>query len=321
MAKTQEGGNNSKVKRFLLGLGIPTGIVAVAMAIFIALPQDLQDQISLWIEVQDSTEIVIPPDPHDERTVTSLVNFYPSSTTQHIITHDFIKLSYAESHEQAEWVAYELRAEDLQTFAFERPSSFKVDPKVTSGSAHPSDYLKSGYDRGHLAPAADMSFDEDALKQSFYMSNISPQQPGFNRGIWKELEMQVRDWCKQSQNLYVVTGPVLTLRAQRRLGKEKALAAPSRYYKILLDLNDVSSKAAAFLLPNKKSDERLSDYMVTIDSLEALTQIDFFPHLPDKQEKELESRTFKNKWDFDEERFMMRKLMWNPDAAQSRSFE
>ncbi|MEL6135474.1 MAG: DNA/RNA non-specific endonuclease, partial [Bacteroidota bacterium] len=296
MAKQQTEPSPSRLKRFLVGLGLPTGLIAVAMAIFFALPPELQDQISHWVDEQDSTTIIQPPIPTVELPVTYLTDFYPTSTTSDIVSHDFIKLSYVESHEQAEWVAYELRAENLQTFPFQRPSSFRVDPKVPEGSAHPSDYLNSGYDRGHLAPAADMSFDEDALKQSFYMSNISPQQPGFNRGIWKELEMQVRDWCKQSQKLYIVTGPVLTLRAQRRLGKDKALAAPARYYKILLDLNETSAKAAAFLLPNKKSDERLSDYMVTIDSLEALTQIDFFPQLPDEQERALESQTFVNSW-------------------------
>ena len=89
----------------------------------------------------------------------------------------------------------------------ERTDRFREDKKVPSGSAKPSDYTKSGYDRGHLCPAADMTHSAEAMEETFLMSNISPQLPVFNRGIWKSLEKQVRDWGEK-ERIYIVTGPV-----------------------------------------------------------------------------------------------------------------
>ena len=110
------------------------------------------------------------------------------------ISHLGYTLSYNEKHEQASWVAYELTAGELRgTIA--RTDNFKADASVTTGSASLADYRGSGFDRGHLAPAADMKWSREVMSESFFMSNMSPQEPGFNRGIWKKLEGKVRDWA------------------------------------------------------------------------------------------------------------------------------
>ena len=102
---------------------------------------------------------------------------------EQIINHFAYTLSYNELFEQANWVAYELT--DIETIShFERTNKFIVDDLVKTGSASNDDYKKSGYDRGHLAPAGDMGWSEQAMKESFYYSNMSPQNPSFNRGIW-----------------------------------------------------------------------------------------------------------------------------------------
>jgi len=248
-------------------------------------------------------------------------NYLPTSTTDKTIRHDYFSLSYSEKHEQPEWVAYELYGDSLKKNKVERHNSFRPDPKVRSGSARPKDYTRSGYDRGHLAPAADMAFSKEAMKQSFLMSNISPQEPSFNRGIWRELEEQTRDWCLTSEHFYVVVGPVLTQRAKRRFGEDKALAAPRSFYKILLDLRGADKKAVGFIMPNQKSDAPLSDYMVSIDSIETLTGIDFFPELPDDWEENLESGFSPFRWPYDEERYQMRVGMWNKEATYSQILE
>ena len=108
---------------------------------------------------------------------------------EQIIYHTGYTLSYNEKHEQANWVAYELTAQELAG-TVKRKDSFKSDPMVKSESASLADYRKSGYDRGHLIPAADMKWSTTAMSESFYMSNMSPQSPSFNRGIWKKLESQ-----------------------------------------------------------------------------------------------------------------------------------
>ena len=123
---------------------------------------------------------------------TPIPNIYlPSSTTGILIDHNHFTLSYNEPFEQAEWVAYILKREHLTQDDRERPY-FIEDPKIRSKSADWRNYKGSGYDRGHLCPAGDRRFSEQAYNETFYTSNISPQDRDFNAGIWNRLEMQVR---------------------------------------------------------------------------------------------------------------------------------
>lgn len=135
--------------------------------------------------------------------------YYPHVQSQEqLIRHLGYSLVYDENNEQAKWVAYDLSKSKLVKVA-SRSNQFLVDPKVATGSAEEDDYKKSGFDRGHLAPAADMSWSEQAMNESFYYSNMSPQRPNFNRGIWKKLETLVRVWAALEDTIYIITGPVL----------------------------------------------------------------------------------------------------------------
>ena len=96
-------------------------------------------------------------------------------------------MSYLETHEQAEWVYYRLNS-NLVSGNVKRSNNFREDKSIRTGSANLSDYKYSGYDRGHLAPAGDMKSSNTGMSESFFMSNISPQTPSFNRGGWKKLE-------------------------------------------------------------------------------------------------------------------------------------
>jgi len=139
-----------------------------------------------------------------------------------------------------------------------------------------------------------MKFSENAMSESFFMSNMSPQEPSFNRGIWKELEEEVRSLALQNGKLYVITGPVFGKR-NRRIG-ENRVSIPRAYYKVLLDYTEPEIKAIAFLLPNKGSKKDVYDFAMTIDSVEAVTDIDFFPALPDLEEDRLESQVEPSLW-------------------------
>jgi endonuclease G len=194
-------------------------------------------------------------------------------------------LSYNETYEQANWVAYELTAEETQK-AFERTNKFLVDPAVSTGSATDTDYKKSGFDRGHLAPAADMGWSSTTMIESFYFSNMSPQLPGFNRGIWKNLESLVRSWANENELIYVVTGPVLTPGLPTIGGNQVAI--PNYYYKVILDYREPSIKGIGFVLPNATSSLPLQQFALSIDSVEKITGIDFFHLLEDQQEALLE---------------------------------
>lgn len=233
--------------------------------------------------------------PPAERAI--LRDYLPSSANRQIVRREHYALSYAEEHEQAEWVAYELTEVEVQGLA-ERQDDFREDPEVRTGSASLKDYYRSGYDRGHLAPAADMKVTEDAMSESFYMSNMTPQEPSFNRGIWRKLEEEVRELAVENGRLFVVTGPVFGSNI-KKIG-ENGVSIPQAYYKVLLDYTEPEVKAIAFLLANEGSKKDVYDFVVTIDSVEQVTSIDFFPALPDLEEAQLESMSNPSLWIGDE---------------------
>ena len=226
----------------------------------------------------------------------TLQQLLPSHTSNHqIIEHFAYTLEYNEEYEKAEWVIH-LLTKDKVAGSFKRKNNFRPDPKVKTGSASLADYKGSGYDRGHLAPAADMDWSEDAMSESFFMSNMSPQKPRFNHGIWNSLESIVRTWAIENDEIYIVTGPVLSDNLST-IGANK-VAIPEYYYKIILDYKEPEIKGIGFVVPNESSEKSLDNYAVTIDSIETLVGIDFFPDLEDNLEENIESTIELNKWSF-----------------------
>jgi len=217
----------------------------------------------------------------------------PNSTTGDIVEHSFFTLSYVEKHEQAEWIAYILEDEHISKNDFKRPY-FIEDRKVKTKSADWRNYKNSGYDRGHLCPAGDRTFNYDAFHETFLTSNISPQNHEFNAGIWNRLEQKTRFWAKKYKDVYVVTGGVLK-EGLRSIGDEK-VSVPNEFYKIIVDVSDGKYKAISFLIPNKSSSKSFYEYAVSIDEIEKKTGIDFFPKLSDKIETRLESEINLKAW-------------------------
>lgn len=222
-------------------------------------------------------------------------DFLPTSTTDQIIKHDYFTLSYVEKYEQAEWVAYELKSGRYAVGNLKRPY-FIEDPKVTTTSADWRNYRKSGYNKGHLCPAGDMKFSEEAYNDTFYTSNISPQLYEFNSGVWNRLEQKVRYWADKYEGIYVITGGVLEPNL-KTIGTEN-VAVPNYFYKVLLDTSRSEIKMIAFLVPHEKSERPLYDFVVSIDELEQKTGIDFFPALPDDIENDLEKNSTYKSWSF-----------------------
>ncbi|MFN4083502.1 MAG: DNA/RNA non-specific endonuclease [Bacteroidia bacterium] len=206
--------------------------------------------------------------------------------TDFVVHHTGFSLFFNQLNKQAHWVAYTL-TKDKTIKSFERTNKFLPDPKIKSETANNNDYTNSGFDRGHLAPAADMAWSEKAMTESFYFSNISPQVPAFNRGIWKKLEEQFRLWAADNDTVYIATGPILSS-ALNTLGSSN-VSIPEYFYKIILDYTEPDIKAIGFILPNKASSEPLQKFAVTIDSIESVTGIDFYYQLPDEHEKIIES--------------------------------
>ncbi|UKM65170.1 DNA/RNA non-specific endonuclease [Flavobacteriaceae bacterium GSB9] len=245
-----------------------------------------------FLEEEEKAEVVA-----DGKTIKTETNEYllPTSTTGQVVHHYGYSLSYSEVHEQAEWVAYELKKSHLSRTNYKRPY-FEIDEAVKTGAAHWRNYKNSGYDRGHLCPAGDRRYSEQAYNETFLTSNISPQQHKFNAGIWNSLEQKVRYWANKYDGVFVVTGGIFN-DDMKRIGDEN-VSVPNQFYKILIDNNSTNPKMIAFLIPHADSNKPLYEFVVSIDSIEKLTAIDFFPELEDGIENKLEASSVYKNWSF-----------------------
>ena len=177
----------------------------------------------------------------------------------------------------------------------DRTDDFRSDPFISTGSASLSDYKGSGYDRGHLVPASDMKLSKTSMSESFFLSNMSPQNPSFNRGGWKKLEMLVRSWALSEDELFIVTGPVF--RDNPGVIGSNRVTIPGYYFKVIY--SDRNKEMIGFVLPNRKVESNLKSYVKAVDFIEEQTGLDFFYQLDDDTENALESSTRTEQWNFD----------------------
>ncbi len=257
--------------------------------------------VMLWASCHpaDTNDRYTPSDQHQPEDGSAEASKVPEfflpalQHTEEVIHHFAYDLVYNEIHEQAQWVAYTLKPESLVKRC-SRTDDFRIDPLVSSGTADVNDYRGSGYDRGHLVPAGDMVWSTTAMTESFFFSNISPQNPSFNRGIWKKLEELMRTWAKDADSLCIVTGPLLT-EGLPTLGGN-AVSIPKAYFKVILRFKGAQMKGIGFVLPNLRSTQSLKTYALSIDSVESLTGIDFFAGLSDDTENQVESILCSSCW-------------------------
>ena len=196
---------------------------------------------------------------------------------------------YSASDRQPRWTSYVLTAAELTNAIVSRAGcAFRTDPTVPGVPATPEDYLRSGYDRGHIAPAADMRWSPLAMGESFLMSNMSPQRPGFNRGIWSHLEAETRRIALERGSVCVISGPVFSEADTNSIGRSR-VRIPGRFFKVIYDGCSTNGQAIAFILPNSGSDEPLAAYACSVDDVERETGLDLLDALEDEAESRIES--------------------------------
>jgi len=229
-----------------------------------------------------------------------------------IISHSGYSFLYNDAHKQSDWVAYLLTSERLNNPATSRPKNkkFTIDKAVSTGTAAHDDYTNSKFDRGHLAPCADMLWSEIAMNESFFMSNVSPQTPEFNQQTWEKLEELVRHWAKQYDTLYIATGPLLheelpfliDVVTEPKFAPKKNVSVPEYFYKVILNYTSQDIKGIGFIMPNidgmGKSIDTVKKYAVSIDSVEKFTGINFFYQLTPAQQECAEKTFDVSKWDW-----------------------
>ncbi|MGN1173583.1 MAG: DNA/RNA non-specific endonuclease [Muribaculaceae bacterium] len=212
---------------------------------------------------------------------------------ENIVEYSGMTVSFNPRLHIPNWVAWELTADETDG---EEPryDKFTCDENVP-GCPDDWDYKYTGYDRGHMAPAADMKWNEQAMKESFFLTNICPQAPDLNRGSWKKLEEKCRLLAKKDSSVIIICGPILTDEIKEYLGDNK-VAVPQRFFKVILSPFEDKNSAIAFIMPNAKVIGGMQPCAVTIDSVETVTGHDFFSNLPDDIEDLIESQCNFNAW-------------------------
>ncbi len=232
----------------------------------------------------------------------------PRGSTGDIYTKRDFVLSYVESREQPEWVAYTLSADALDLPSGKRPRHFSSDPSIRSGSAVDDDYRGSGYSRGHMVPSRDMSWDGASQLETFQFSNICPQLIPYNGGVWRELEEATRYWVRRHGELAIVSGALFTGRADE-IGRNR-VDVPSAFYKVILDQH--AGESIAFLIPHAVQEDHLRTFAMSVDELEKRVDLDFWAELlGESEQSKIESGYDLSHWPIDENRYQKRIKDWN----------
>lgn len=202
-------------------------------------------------------------------------------------------LSFNPSMHIPNWVAWELTGAETRGDV-KRKNKFESDPDIP-GCADDYDYLYSGYDRGHMAPAGDMKWSREAMDQTFLLTNICPQAHSLNSGTWKRLEEKCRTWARADSAIIIVCGPVLTDSIRDFLGDNR-VAVPKRFFKVILSPYIDKPRAIGFIMNNGYIKGGLQQTACSVDDVEHITGYDFFSALPDSVENMVESRCDFNFW-------------------------
>ena len=217
-----------------------------------------------------------------------------SNISEKIVQHTGYTVSFNSNWNIPNWVAYELTKEEV---AGDEPRSqhFVPDPEIKNCPTT-DDYKNSGYDRGHMAPAGDMKWSETAMKESFYLSNICPQNHNLNSGDWKSLEEHLRTMATQYDKVYIACGPIVST-SPKTIGSEHKVTVPAAFFKAVLRHKGDSWSAIGFMFANEAGHKSLSTYAMSIEDLQIITDIDFFYNLPDEIEEKVEASYSLKDWD------------------------
>ena len=244
--------------------------------------QTILDQVKKYTQEEAAEQ------PADEWTIQQMEIPVMSAKKQGQVIHRTgYTLAYDAKTRTPQWVAWELTKKETQGTE-ERSNDFQPDPDVKGAKVVTKDYSHSGYDRGHMAPAADMKWSKKAMKESFYMSNICPQDHNLNTSDWSELENKSRQWARRYGKVYIVCGPIYNGKRNEYIGDHR-VKVPDAFFKVVLINEKKKQCAMGFYFENEAGERKLQEYLVPVDRLEQLTGMDFFSALPDNLEDRLEA--------------------------------
>lgn len=213
---------------------------------------------------------------------------YSKSVPEQVIFHKGYTVSFNSSHRIPNWSAWMLtKAHTDGDNERSGSEAFVEDPHIKKNCPNGRDYQYNTYkyDRGHMCPAMDNRWNATAMDECFYMSNMCPQKHELNGGSWKSLEEKCQKWARKYGKLYICCGPILSKGEKlQKIGTDKRITAPSRFFKVILRYDDKAKTAIGFIF---EQDGKFK--IMTVDEVEAITGLDFFHNLPDAQERKIES--------------------------------
>ena len=279
MAKKKTKGRTSKrqksEKTLLKLLGIALLAITMIFAILFATRQVTSESIADIFRTATVPQSIT----NDSESLLSVV--IPDEKESILVNYTGYTVSFNPALHIPNYVVYELTAQETEGKE-KRSDSFRRDNNI-EGCPEPSDYTRSGFDRGHMAPAADMKWSESAMRESFFMTNICPQRHALNGGGWKRLEEKVRDWAVRDRQLIIVSGPIISDNPQRL---SSDVAIPEQFFKVILAPK--ANRAIGFIYKNEGGQKKIERQAVSVDSVENATGYDFFHNLPDEIETSIE---------------------------------
>lgn len=202
-------------------------------------------------------------------------------------------LSFNPSNHTPNWVGWELLASET-VGSESRSNNFWQDESL-DGCPSTDDYKHSGYDRGHLCPAADQKWSPQAMSDCFVLANIAPQDNSLNRGAWQTLEKKERLWAQRDSAIVIVAGLIYQSSDTKRIGAT-GVRVPSAFFKVIAAPYLKEPRAIGFIYPNMSAPGNMQDYSMTVDEVEKETGLDFFSNLPDDIENKIESTVSFKEW-------------------------
>ena len=246
--------------------------------------QTISDIIAMLLSSDDGVEVT-----------EGLMELPAIDSGDDIVTYSGYTLSYNTTTLIPDWVAYELTADETQGDATRDDRMFSMDKNFKKPQARREDYYNSGWTKGHMAPAADFRWSDEAMDETFYLLNVCPQNERLNAKDWEYLERQVRRWAVQYGRVWVVTGPIVGSGKYGTIG-EHDVVVPDSFFKAVLACKGGKYRSIAFVMDNDDSRQYLSDCAVTVNDLERMTGLDFFPALDDAVEDSVEGQLRFSDW-------------------------
>lgn len=208
-------------------------------------------------------------------------------------------LGYTSSYDMInkipEWVAYELTRDETEGDADRNGKFFRADEDILVPQPEDRDYRGSGWTRGHLAPAADFRWSDEAMWETFLFTNCCPQDEDLNNGMWNTLEKKCRGWARKYGKVYITTGPVIGENRYGTIGRNR-VTVPDGFFKAILMQVDGKYHAIAFIMENKAQNDNMQKCAMSVDELEEKTGLDLFPALNDAVEETIEKEYSLSTW-------------------------